>query len=171
MTTWFTSDTHFGHANIIRLSNRPFTDVVDMDRTLIDNINKKVKSNDTLYHLGDFAWGNESMIKYYRDKIFCNNIIFIYGNHDKPLEANRKFTLEMFSEAHVSLERTIQGQYIHMFHFPILEWDGFWRASWHVFGHVHGAKQHPEPRAWDVGVDVNDYAPISFEELSERIKK
>lgn len=170
MTTWFTSDTHFGHKGIIRLSNRPFADVDDMNKSLIDNLNKKVMPSDTLYHLGDFSWDDEQGMRDYRNKIRCNNIIFIYGNHDKVLEANRKLTLELFSEAHVSLERSIHGQYIHMFHFPILEWDQYWRGSWHLFGHVHGSKQHPESKAIDVGVDNLNYNPISFEELAERMK-
>jgi calcineurin-like phosphoesterase family protein len=52
---FFIADTHLGHKNIIKYCNRPFRLVAHMDDTIIDNINEVVKSNDILYHLGDFA--------------------------------------------------------------------------------------------------------------------
>ncbi|MBL8880695.1 MAG: hypothetical protein JNG88_16400 [Phycisphaerales bacterium] len=52
---WFTADTHFGHANIIKHCRRPFASVEEMDETLLRNINARVGRSDTLYHLGDFA--------------------------------------------------------------------------------------------------------------------
>ena len=39
---YFTSDLHFGHANVIGLCSRPFADVEQMDRALIENWNRRV---------------------------------------------------------------------------------------------------------------------------------
>jgi len=51
----FTADLHLGHANIIRHCSRPFANVDEMDRTLIDNWNEVVQPSDTVWMLGDFA--------------------------------------------------------------------------------------------------------------------
>ena len=47
---FFTSDTHFHHANIIRFCNRPFRDVEEMDEILIRNWNEVVGPEDTVFH-------------------------------------------------------------------------------------------------------------------------
>ncbi|MEJ7707010.1 MAG: hypothetical protein WKF82_06805 [Nocardioidaceae bacterium] len=60
MAVYFTSDTHFSHANIIRLCNRPFADVDEMDEAIIERWNATVTSADTVYHLGDVALGQLS---------------------------------------------------------------------------------------------------------------
>ena len=51
--TYFTSDQHFGHFSIIRLSHRPFASADEMDKTMIAKWNAKVKVGDTIYVLGD----------------------------------------------------------------------------------------------------------------------
>ena len=49
--TYFTSDQHFGHLNIIRLSHRPFATVDEMDDELLARWNAKVKDGDVVYVL------------------------------------------------------------------------------------------------------------------------
>ena len=55
---YFTGDTHFCHKNIIRYCNRPFTNMDEMNRFIINEWNKTVGEKDIIYHLGDFAWRN-----------------------------------------------------------------------------------------------------------------
>lgn len=81
MTIWFTSDMHLGHSNIIELSKRPFKDIEDMDKQLINNWNSRVKPNDTIYHLGDFCFRNIKKFNQYFHNL-NGHIIFIQGNHD-----------------------------------------------------------------------------------------
>ena len=58
MNTFFTSDTHFGHNNIIEYCKRPYTSVEEMDAALEKNWNEVVKPDDLVYHLGDLAIDN-----------------------------------------------------------------------------------------------------------------
>jgi len=88
---FFTADTHFGHANIIKYCNRPFRNVFEMDDVLIDNWNSKVGVNDIVYHLGDFCMGNE---KKYLEALH-GKIIFIEGSHDKWMNSRHPKLIEL----------------------------------------------------------------------------
>ena len=53
---WWSSDSHFGHRNLLTLSpGRPFTTVEEHDAVLIENWNRVVSPGDEVMHLGDFA--------------------------------------------------------------------------------------------------------------------
>lgn len=56
MDTFFTSDLHLGHDNVIKYCNRPFKDGNHMNNSLIRNWNQRVKKDDLIYHLGDFCF-------------------------------------------------------------------------------------------------------------------
>ena len=78
---WVTSDTHFNHANIIKYCNRPFSSVEEMNETIIANWNKVVSERDIVYHLGDFALGDKSLIPNILRRLNgCIKVIM--GNHD-----------------------------------------------------------------------------------------
>ena len=79
--TFFTSDTHFGHANIIRLCNRPFKDVEEMNEKLIENWNKVVPEDGTVFHLGDFAFGGSALWNSVIPRL-NGQIYLIIGNHE-----------------------------------------------------------------------------------------
>ncbi len=95
---WFTSDTHAFHKNICRGSTawedangqnlRPFKDQYEMTEKLIENINKHVKQDDTLWHLGDWSFGGTNSIWNFRKRLNCKNIHLVYGNHDQHIEKN-----------------------------------------------------------------------------------
>jgi hypothetical protein len=60
--TWFTSDFHLGHFNIIRYCNRPFADTQEMNEVIVERMNASVKPNDVLYFLGDFCWEDQKQL-------------------------------------------------------------------------------------------------------------
>ena len=186
MTTWFTADTHFGHANIIKYCARPFltdperqralTDargpwrvsddtVRRHDAGLLDAINSRVEQDDELWILGDFCWGRFDEAAHYRERIVCRNVHLVWGNHDhRSIEP-------VFTSCIEQGMITVEGQPIWLNHYPARSWDRRFHGSWHLYGHVHGRlmaqdEANPAMLTRDVGVDACDYRPSSFDDLS-----
>lgn len=93
---YFTSDLHLGHRNIIRLCNRPFATIEEMDETLIRNWNAKVTNGDTVYILGDLLFRNEKPAEEYLKQLKGKKHPII-GNHDRDWV--KKCNLEDFFES------------------------------------------------------------------------
>ncbi len=178
---WFTSDTHFTHANIIKYCNRSFSNVDDMDKHLIYNINKYVAPGDTLYHLGDFAFNRRSLSVYkkIREQINCKVIHFIFGNHDDTLEDSRDKLHDIFWTFPEYMKHIeVSGQRITLCHYALAVWDKSHRGAWCLYGHSHSSAEKyletaaPGRRSMDVGVDniyslFGEYRPISFDEVKK----
>ena len=84
---FYIADTHFGHDNIRKLSNRPFSTVEEMDNALINNWNSVVTDDDDVYILGDFSYKSEDPIDYLKKLNGKKHLIV--GNHDNKLLKNR----------------------------------------------------------------------------------
>jgi len=168
MATYFTSDTHFGHGRIIDYSNRPFANVDEMDRTIISNWNAIVRSDDTVYHLGDFAVGGGPAMNYL--SALNGHIKFVWGNHDNRLKlvmGNSLWPMDIEHIRHISVE----GQRIVLCHYAMKVWDKSHKGAWHLYGHSHGSlPDDPNSLSLDVGVDCWDYKPVSMQQIKERIK-
>ncbi len=167
MATFFTADTHFGHANIINHCNRPFDDVWDMDDQLIENWNDKVSSKDTVYHLGDF-FGNRKTIQRVRP-LLNGRIILIPGNHDYKL-------LNTISAAGIEIKHPMfyreNNSRIWLSHYAHYVWPEMHRGSKHLYGHSHGSmERHTKGLCFDIGVDCCDYEPLSFQECLDRFSQ
>ncbi len=184
---WAISDPHFQHKNICigttkwieggNLNCRDFDTTEEMDACIIDNINSKVMPEDEIFCNGDFAFGDKTKIPELRQRINCKTIHFIYGNHDyaisgihpngKPLNETRQARVKTFQKEFASvqhyLEMFYKGKLIVMFHFPIASWNGIGKGAIHFHGHSHGSFT-PVGRMIDVGVDPQDFQPISFDD-------
>ncbi len=162
MSIFFTSDTHFGHANIIKYCARPFADVQEMDRELVRRWNSVVGPRDTIYHLGDFSFGGNARRAEILAKLNGHKIL-VRGNHD-PSAA--KMLAAGFQEVHEGPHKF--GE-ITLCHFP---WDEFSDArggtdddgGWLFCGHVHTLWKKM-PRCINVGVDQWDWTPVAYETL------
>lgn len=88
MKTWFTSDPHFGHANVITYCNRPYADVSEMNERLVKNWNDVVGLDDTVYCLGDFSLGFTAVEAYARR--LNGHKLLVPGNHDWCHPAHKK---------------------------------------------------------------------------------
>jgi calcineurin-like phosphoesterase family protein len=152
----FTGCTHFGHDNIIRLANRPFKSVEEMDAVLIENWNQRVKPTDTVYHLGDFSsWKKDVMAPEDYLKALNGNIIRLQGNHD-PVGWGQPY-----------IKALLEGTVFCMMHYPIEEWDGWFRGSLHLHCHTHKSDLISAERRFNVTVEATNYRPISLDEILE----
>lgn len=163
---WFTSDTHFGHRAVIEHDNRPFKSWIDHDEALIENWNMKVSYNDTVYHLGDFAYRSERTLSYYVDAL-KGQIIFIRGNHDDKLMWRYNDPAKVTK--HEALYLRHEGERMFLLHYPCHSWRTSNHGSWHLHGHAHG-KAPLHGLRLDVGCMLWDYAPVSFDKVREILK-
>ncbi len=162
MAVFFTSDTHFGHAAMLKLSQRPFASVDEMDAALVAAWNAMVAPGDTVYHLGDFCFRNPRSAADYLAEL-NGEVHLVFGNHDG---ATLQRHTGSFASIRTISEIVIGGKTIVLCHYPMREWHGCWRGAWHLFGHVHGRLNH-EPLGYslDVGVNSNNFRPWRLEEI------
>lgn len=171
---YFTSDTHKGHANIIKYCARPFSSVEEMDEELKWKWNNSVNNDDVVIHCGDIGFGNTDKILSWYEKL--NGIkILILGNHDYHLNLNKIKKSNVFEEIYDSLFISLSdNQKIHLNHYPFMSWNEQMKGSWNIHGHVHttfNSEMIPlVENQFDCGVDNNDYAPINYYLLKNKIK-
>ena len=159
---YFTSDLHLGHRNIIRLCNRPFATIEEMDETLIRNWNAKVTNGDTVYILGDLLFRSEKPAEEYLKQLKGKKHLII-GNHDRDWV--KKCNLKDFFESVNNLHFISDGKrQMTLCHYPMMSWPHMTRC-YMVFGHIHGntdADYWPLIRENDLmlnaGADVNGFA-------------
>jgi len=162
---FLTADLHLGHKNIITYSKRPFTTVEEMDKVLIANWNSKVKPGDTIYHVGDFAYGKSNNIEAYIRRL-KGKIVFILGSHDRELVRALK---KRQWKVHPSLMIKEYGEEIFLAHHAHRVWPKSHYGTIHGFGHSHGCL--PDYRlSTDVGVDNNNLFPVNVLDIIERMK-
>lgn len=161
--TWFTADTHYGHKNIIRFSNRPFSSVEEMNEEMITRFNERVKPGDTVYHLGDFAFLPSHEAKNIKDRL-NGDIHLILGNHDKPKNVRG---LGFASVNHLQ-QIKLEGKTLILCHYAMRVWNKAHYKSLMLYGHSHGNLPGTD-QSLDVGVDCWDYKPVSLEEILERL--
>ena len=173
---FFTSDTHFGHRNIIKYCQRPFSCIEEMDDALIANWNRVVGKDDIIFHLGDFAMGGSAEWSRLLQKL-NGKIYLILGNHDLKTIGAGFSRLEGVA---MQMLINVKGQIIYLNHYPFLCYGGAYRNTWQLYGHVHTCHANrgldvPRlkmlmPMQYDVGVDNNNYRPVSFEQVKKIIR-
>jgi calcineurin-like phosphoesterase family protein len=210
MATYYCSDPHAFHGNILKHCRRisfmtpedraTFLDLeargadlgplrvggesIDrMNRALVDNINARVGPGDTLWCLGDWAFGRGSdyrrNARWFRDQIRCRDVRLVWGNHDD------RSIRDLFTATHDQVRIRDEDAVITLNHYPMITWDGQHRGTVeapniHLYGHVHALYQR-EPDssplrfsdAWaalDVGFDGHDYQVWSLPEILQALR-
>jgi len=161
---YFTSDLHFGHDNIIKYSNRPFRDVHEMNRQITLNWNSVVGKNDTIYCIGDFAFGKGKNKPHEYFKKLNGKKHLIRGNHDADKTADMDW-----ESVHDLLEINVGKQRIVMCHYSMRVWHHSYKGTWQLYGHSHGTLPEQETLSCDVGTDVWNYTPVSLETLKRKM--
>lgn len=170
---YLTADPHFGHKQIIKHVNRPFKNVQQMEKTIIDNYNAVVKEDDEAWFIGDFTMFGPDR-RHYIERILSllnGQKHLVFGNHDRF----KPFTyLDMgFTSAHTYFPMTIKGIDFVLCHDPAVY--DFVKNTEGVLicGHIHGWFQHclPQHRIINVGVDVWDFKPVSIDQIFELLSK
>ncbi|ONI37824.1 hydrolase [Candidatus Epulonipiscium fishelsonii] len=166
---YFTSDLHFYHEKIIKHTNRPFKNFEQMNNCLINNWNSKMTFQDEIYILGDFTMKGPQL---------ATNILLqlkgkkhlICGNHDKFVMQSNFDQLLFQSIQEYKEIQYLNTQFI-LSHYPMLEWNGFYKGSIHLHGHQHNKEWYNFDnfakgiRRFDVGVDANYMSPVSAEDI------
>jgi calcineurin-like phosphoesterase family protein len=149
MTTFFTSDLHLGHKNIIKYCARPWASVAEMDEALIENWNAVVEPGDEVWDLGDVAFCAKPARVFELLRRLNGRHHLILGNHDAPWIRDSADFASFHDGLH---EITVEGQPIVLCHYALREWRNDLRGAWHLFGHTHGLLR-PFGKSVDVGVD------------------
>lgn len=152
------SDTHFAHFNIIGYCDRPFSSAEEMDETMIANWNRIVKPDDTVYHLGDFAFGRGSREKIpeYVERL-NGNIVLTRGNHDR--QTNTWYKRAGFAEIIGKPWEYEKG--VIFSHAPQPNKDNI-----NIHGHIHNLYHiHPNRLYVNMSVEVIDYTPVILENV------
>ena len=184
---YFTSDTHFNHFNICRYCERPFNSSREMNSALIENWNKVVPRDGIVIHCGDFMLNHSFKEEREYDKLankLNGDIFLVRGNHDiinlrKESRGGRRRKNHIVWVGDI-LNIAIGDYKITASHYPLL----CFPTDFNVFGHVHtladGKIDGPDAefskflkehrfRQYDVGVDQNNFRPISLFEMFDKV--
>ena len=179
---FFTSDTHFSHANILKYCKRPFANIDEHDKELIYRWNNVVPKDGIVFHLGDVAFGSSQRVKEILSQL-NGKIHLVIGNHDwRRIVSEHAWRFENMTQ---QINMRIDGRHTILNHYPLLCFSGSYRgadSTYQLFGHVHTSPYTNDgldnsrmqmlfPTQYDVGVDNNDYAPISWNTVNNIIQR
>ena len=189
--TWFISDLHFGHSNILAYcqDTRPFasTELVEalenkrnnngkipqelyaeldhaleaQNKYIVDRINDFVKPNDTLWVLGDLVYGRKQDIKYAKD-IVCKNKRLVLGNHDVLPVA------EYLSVGFSKIYGMVRHKEFILTHAPVHPQQLEERYVANIHGHLH-TFDVADNRYINVNMDRTNCTPISLQQIRDSL--
>jgi calcineurin-like phosphoesterase family protein len=157
---YFTADEHYYHKNIIKYCDRPFESLDEMHYELITRFNSMVKKDDITIHAGDFALTKPDLVNNVIKQLNGNHI-FLKGSHDRWLKGR---------SVNQIWEKRIDGILVIICHYCMRTWAASHYNSFHLYGHSHG-KLEPIGKSWDIGVDNNNFYPLSWDDIKDIMKE
>jgi calcineurin-like phosphoesterase family protein len=181
--TWFISDPHFDHANVLRFEEglHNFESIEEHDNEIVARWNSVVQEDDTVFFLGDASMHRIKLS--YLKWIFGQlkgKIVWLKGNHDTHID--ERWFKELSEVANIiefkdyeeiffpDPEQKIGFRRIVLFHYPILEFNGKFHNAYHLYGHSHQVV-HPIRNAYSVCACLTGYEPVNFEWVKQTIQK
>ncbi|WP_297203338.1 metallophosphoesterase [uncultured Brachyspira sp.] len=171
---YFTSDTHFNSYSIVN-KKKCFKNLEEMHEKLINNWNNIVSNEDEIYILGDFSnekgyLKTENVISKLNGKKYL-----IAGNNDNFLK-DKNFNRDLFifiKDYHfLSLnmkDKNDKRINIVLFHYPIYEWEGMYKGTIHIHGHIHRNVFYNK-KAFNVSSNIHNFYPVSLEKILKELK-
>ena len=165
---WFTSDTHFGHKNILKYSTNRQNDMglslddPDMmkkhDEILIQRWNMTVKKHDTVYILGDFSFASPEETRKILEKLNGKKHLII-GNHDKSCKGLENYFESTSQIREVTFKKTMfdfleENMHCILCHFPLVAWNRRMHGSCMIHGHTHGSLDIRNSQSEELRVDI-----------------
>jgi calcineurin-like phosphoesterase family protein len=183
---WFTSDTHAFHRNIAGKAvsawtggYRSFNNEFEMTEYLILQINKYVKHDDILYHMGDWSFAGADKAIKFRHQLNVREIHLCYGNHDEHIRKNKIIDGIELQSLFTTVQDVKLVQHGHnnffLSHYGHRIWIGSHKGYIHLYGHSH-ASLPMYGKSMDVGMDsakriLGEYRPFHINEVIDLMKK
>lgn len=171
---YYISDYHFYHQLTIIRSRGQFSDLSQMHQTIIKRHNALVTANDDVYILGDvlvcpLADLKNNLLETLKQ--LNGHLHLIVGNHDHPF-LNEEAFINCFASIDASLIIQDQGRWVHLSHYPLVDWYRKHKNGYHLYGHLHNQQNTKETlwlaqeaRAFNVCVEIQDYTPKTLSQL------
>jgi calcineurin-like phosphoesterase family protein len=159
---YFTSDTHFGDARVLRIDRRPFANMVEHDAALIKTWNDTIGPDDEVWHLGDVMSSRSTEdAELLLSRLNGRKHLAIGNNDPVPVtQAAAWASVQHYAEIRLG------DQLLVLCHYAFRTWNQMSKKSINLHGHSHG-RLKPVPRQFDVGVDARRLRPVTLEELTQ----
>jgi calcineurin-like phosphoesterase family protein len=184
---WVWSDTHFGHANVIKYSERPFASADEMDAALIAGHNAVVGPSQTVLWVGDVSFHGLDRTREILAALHGRKIL-VRGNHDRSAAQMARLGFDLVADA---LTLNLDGRLVRVSHLPyrgmdsrevatrsegdsrrekgLPVWERRGADEWLLHGHTHSRVKR-SGQAIHVGVDAWGYRPASVAWIAEMMR-
>lgn len=171
---FFISDLHLFHTNVIKYCNRPFSNIIDMNKHILDCWNNTISKDDTVYFLGDFALGECHKEDVYREysRLLNGNMYFLKGNHDQSYNNLTKY----FTCIRAGYIVDYKGYHFILSHYPLPDEeipDGFFN----IHGHIHNTSYNKLNSIFNLDYHINisadaiNFTPMFIDNIIDDIEK
>lgn len=187
---WFTADWHFYHNRILEFHPKRKelfgTNMKEVTEKMIQKWNSRVSKKDTVYILGDLAFGDSEQKRKLFQRLNGNKIL-ILGNHDKVADYNTCYFNHITQIKNMTFKKSIfpslpKDIEVIMCHFPLYRWEHYEKGAIHLHGHCHGSIDSDNKFSnntidnhirIDVGLDSEfaNYDLVSIDKLAKYINK